>query len=204
MDKTMDRRYLDELRPLLEKQYGKSLADRISTDAWKRYAEICAENPDEPKKVHMHTRKRIYPACAAFDAMLKNGFSRKETAEFLNGYYTKRAASVGEKIRKAMKIPGLYKLVPKFFAKMTASSFGEAAGFRAREYPAKKGEMRFDMLVCPYYDKCARYGCPEIVAGFCRADDVCYGNMHQKLKWGRTKTLGQGGDCCDFKLTVIK
>lgn len=29
-----------------------------------------------------------------------------------------------------------------------------------------------------------------------------YGNMHPKLKWGRTKTLGRGNDCCDFKLTV--
>lgn len=26
--------------------------------------------------------------------------------------------------------------------------------------------------------------------------------MHPKLKWGRTKTLGQGGDCCDFRLTI--
>ena len=42
----------------------------------------------------------------------------------------------------------------------------------------------------------------EIVAGFCRADDETYGHMHPKLKWGRTKTLGQGGDCCDFRLTI--
>ena len=47
-----------------------------------------------------------------------------------------------------------------------------------------------------------KYGCPEIVAGFCRADDEAYGHMHPKLKWGRTKTLGQGGDCCDFRLTI--
>ena len=61
----------------------------------------------------MHTRKRIYPACAAFDAMLKNGLSREETADCLNGYYTRRAAPVGEKIRKAMKefIPGTTKFI---------------------------------------------------------------------------------------------
>ena len=47
-----------------------------------------------------------------------------------------------------------------------------------------------------------KYGCPEIVAGFCRADDEAYGHMHPKLKWGRTKTLGQGGDCCDFCLKM--
>jgi len=63
-------------------------------------------------------------------------------------------------------------------------------------------EMCFDMLACPYQDTCVKYGCPEIVAGFCRADDEAYGHMHPKLKWGRTKTLGQGGDCCDFRLTI--
>ena len=62
--------------------------------------------------------------------------------------------------------------------------------------------MCFDMLDCPYQDTCVKYGCPGIVAGFCRADDETYGHMHPKLKWGRTKTLGQGGDCCDFRLTI--
>lgn len=42
------------------------------------------------------------------------------------------------------------------------------------------------------------WNCPKL----CRADDICYGNMHSKLHWGRTKTLGLGGDCCDFRLTI--
>ena len=31
-------------------------------------------------------------------------------------------------------------------------------------------------------------------------DDAGYGNLHPKLIWGRTKTIGRGGDCCDFLL----
>lgn len=115
----------------MEKQYGAEKTDAIIEDAWRRYAEIVNENADEPKKMYMHTRKRIYPAIAAFDAMTGNGISREEAAAFLNRYYEKRAAGVGSKIRGAMKIPGLYKLVPRFFAKMTKSSFGEDCGFRA-------------------------------------------------------------------------
>ena len=59
-----------------------------------------------------------------------------------------------------------------------------------------------DMLECPYMSICRKYGCPEIVPAFCVSDDVAYGNMHPGLVWGRTKTLGRGDDCCDFKLTV--
>lgn len=186
----------------MEKQYGAEKTDAIIEDAWRRYAEIVDENADEPKKMYMHTRKRIYPAIAAFDAMTGNGISREEAAAFLNRYYEKRAAGVGAKIRGAMRIPGLYKLVPKFFAKMTKSSFGEDCGFRANWIRTEQEEMCFDMLACPYQDTCVKYGCPEIVAGFCRADDEAYEHMHPKLKWGRTKTLGQGGDCCDFRLTI--
>ena len=63
--------------------------DSIIEDAWRRYAEIVDENADEPKKMYMHTRKRIYPAIAAFDAMTGNGISREEAAAFLNRYYEK-------------------------------------------------------------------------------------------------------------------
>jgi hypothetical protein len=50
-------------------------------------------------------------------------------------------------------------------------------------------------MVLPYLNKCSANGCPELCKGYCEADDICYGNMHPKVIWGRTKTLGKGGDC---------
>ena len=91
----------------MEKHYGVEKTDAIIGDAWRRYAEIVDENDDEPKKMYMHTRKRIYPAIAAFDAMTGNGISREEAAAFLNRYYEKRAAGVGAKIRGATAVFGL-------------------------------------------------------------------------------------------------
>ena len=41
-------------------------------------------------------------------------------------------------------------------------------------------------------------GCPELCPLFCDVDDVTYGGLH-KLGFSRTKTLGGGGDCCDFR-----
>ena len=48
-----------------------------------------------------------------------------------------------------------------------------------------------------YREEMAAHGCPAD-----EERDICYGNMHPKLIWGRTKTIGHGGDCCDFKLTL--
>ena len=55
---------------------------------------------------------------------------------------------------------------------------------------------------CPYFETCKRYGCPEITRCFCDGDDAGYGNLSPKLIWGRTKTIGRGGDCCDFMLKI--
>ena len=52
--------------------------------------------------------------------------------------------------------------------------------------------MCFDMLACPYQDTCVKYGCPEIVAGFCRADDEAYGAYASKAQMGTDKDARTG------------
>lgn len=172
------------------------------TDAWKQYREILNENAGEPKAVKMHTVDRIYPGIAMFDALTGSGIARDEAAQFLNEYYRWRSTKMAKYVKTLAAFPGIYKRLPSIFASMTKKMFGEAAGFKAKFYDTPKNVMKFDMLVCPYYEKCREYGCPEIVAGYCESDDVCYADMHPKLKWGRTKTIGKGGDCCDFELTA--
>lgn len=195
-------KYLVNLTPMLYETFDHEKAERIAINAEKIYGRLCLENENEPRALQMHTRKSIYPAIAAFQAMLKEDINRNDAAEILYRYYEKQSEPVGNAIRTILKIPYLYKLVPSFFTQMTKKSFGEAAGFRAKWLCASKNKMQFDMLVCPYQDICVQYSCPEIVRSFCRADDICYGNMHVKLYWRRTKTLGLGGDCCDFRLTI--
>ena len=196
--------YLVQIAPLFERQYGSGKAQAIMGRAFGRYDELLEENADEPKAYHMHTRERIYPAIVAFDAMLAEGVDRAEAADFLVDYYTMRAKSKARMVKATLKIPGAYKAMPKVFMKLTKLAFGPQAGFASRDAIATKDEVRMDMVSCPYHDTCVRYGCPEIVRGFCDADDVCYGDMHPKLSWERTKTLGHGDDVCDFRIRIKK
>ena len=195
-------RYIKGLMPDMYRMFGENKAERITKLAQVKYNRLCEENAKETKEMQAHTRQRIYPAVAAFWAMLEENVEREVAAEILNNYYEKQSKPTGRAIRAILHIPALYRFVPCFFAKMTKKSFGENAGFRARWIKEGKKEMRFDMLECPYQSLCVKYDCPEIVCGFCRSDDICYGNMHPRLHWGRTKTLGLGGDCCDFRVTV--
>jgi len=195
-------RYLRQVVSKLEERYGSARARAIAAKALKRYDELVEENKAEPKEFHMHTRERIYPSIAVFDALLDEGIGRKEAEDFVTDYYRWRAGGMAKKIKTIFKIPGLYRIVPKFFFKMTQRSFGPQAGFSSENAFLGEGEMRFDMTVCPYHEKCVHYGCPEIVKGFCDADDICYGDMHPRISWDRTKTIGHGDGICDFKVHI--
>lgn len=74
-------RYLVQIVPHLEDRYGTNKARSIMRRALARYDELLDENADEPKAYHMHTRERIYPAIACFDAMLVEGVDRADAAE---------------------------------------------------------------------------------------------------------------------------
>ena len=150
----------------------------------------------------MHTRERIYTSIALFDALLDEGFEREDAEKYVTSYYRWRAGGMASKIKAVFSLPGLYKIVPKFFYYMRQKSFGPKAGFASENSYLSKTEMHFDMVKCPYHDMCTKYGCPEIVKGFCDADDICYGNMHPHLSWDRTKTIGYGYNLCDFKVHI--
>jgi len=195
-------RYFTQIVGHLNREFGQEKSEAIMAKALQRYDELLEENKDEAKECYMHTRERIYPAIACFDALLSEGVERKKAADLIVDYYKWRSGKLAPFIQKAFKIPGLYRIVPKFFMGMTEKSFGPKAGFASKDHFVSKEEVRLNMTKCPYFDKCKQYGCTEIVRGFCDADDICYGHMHPKLSWDRTKTIGYGYDVCDFKVRI--
>jgi len=194
--------YLSKIKRFVKEKYGAEASASIMKEAWKIYVEIIEENGAQSKLVRMHTHERIYPGIAMFKAMTVYGISRAESAQFLIEYYRWRSSKMAKFVKAFVSLPGIYKKVPGIFTALTKRLFNEESGFEAKYYDTDKKEMRIDMLVCPYYEICKRYDCAEIVPGYCEADDVCYGNMHPKLKWGRSKTIAKGGEVCDFKINI--
>lgn len=185
----------------MKKYYGNA-TPTILKRTQKRFAKLIKENPNEPPCVAAHTVQRIYPAISVFDAIVSYNHDRKDAVNFLTKYLAWYCKTPAKIIRILLKIPGLYRKVPTISTSMVKKFYGASAGFTCSFHAVNKNTAAFDMLVCPYMETAKKYGCPEIVPAFCKADDVCYGNMHKNLIWGRTKTLGFGDDCCDFRLTA--
>ena len=61
------------------------------------------------------------------------------------------------------------------------------------------GKDYFDVTMkkCLWHTACLENGCEKLCPLVCDVDNVTYGGL-KKLDFSRTKTLGYGGDCCDF------
>ena len=200
----MKSKVLKEVLPLMETAYGLGVARSVYCFAERRLRKLCLENEGDPKAVKAQTEQNLYPCIALSEGLQQSGVKPQEALKFLDQVWSLRAIPKARSIQRMLKVPGLYKLMPGIFKKVTLSQFGEAAGFQAKFYDLGSSRCKFDMTKCLYCDLCRKYGCPELVPCFCHTDDVTSGHMHEKLLWNRTKTMGEGGDVCDFDLLITE
>lgn len=164
-----------------------------------RLSRLRRENAGASPEKQRHLESQILPGIAAYET-LQRVMPKEQALQTVHGYVERRAWRLKKVFVGMLHIPGLYRKVPAIFAEQTPKLFGTAAGFAATELQTTGGVWRIDMTKCPYHDACVHYGCPELCHCFCDSDDITYDGMHPKLLWHRTKTLGRGGDCCDFCL----
>ena len=168
-----------------------------------RMQELRRENAGASKEKQRHLESQIMPGIAVYET-LQTVMPKGAALETVHSYVEQRAWRLKKMILGLMRIPGFCRKVPGIFSSQTPKLFGETAGFAAREIQTTGDVWRIDMTRCPYHDSCVQYGCPELCHCFCDSDDITYDGMHPKLCWHRTKTLGRGGDCCDFCLKLVE
>lgn len=166
-----------------------------------RLSQLFWENAGASPEKQRHLESQILPGIAAYET-LQTVMPREQALQTVHDYVERRAWRLKKVFVRLLHIPGLYRKIPGIFAEQTPKLFGTAAGFAATDIQTTGGVWRIDMTKCPYHDACVQYGCPELCRCFCDSDDITYDGMHPKLVWHRTKTLGRGGDCCDFCLKI--
>lgn len=176
-------------------------ADGLFTALSERLIALRRENAGASKELLLHLERQILPGIAIYETLQK-AMDKGEALKTVHGYVEEHAQSSRKLFLFLMHIPGLYKKVPAIFSKQAPKLFGEAASFAANEIKTSGGVWRIDMIKCPYHDFCLKYNCPELCRCFCDSDDIAYDNLHPKLYWHRTKTLGRGDEKCDFCLKL--
>ena len=178
-------------------------AEQLNAAFDARLRSLLAEHAGDSKEKQQHLKRQILPGIAAYET-LQTVLPKDEALQTVHGYVEQLAQSAHKSLTALLRVPGLYRLFPGVFVKSTRTVFGPAAGFALTELQTGRGIWRIDMTKCPYHDTCVQHGCPELCPCFCDSDDISYANLHPKLLWHRTTTLGRGGDCCDFCLKIQK
>ena len=166
-----------------------------------RLAQLRAENADANRERRFHLDSQLLPGIAVYET-LQRAMPKEEALETVHGYVENYARRAHRILVALLRIPGLYRLVPGFATRATRKVYGAAGGFASNELQTSGGVWRIDMTKCPYHDTCVQYGHPELCRCFCDSDDAAYDQLHRKLVWRRTKTLGRGDDRCDFCLKI--
>lgn len=193
-------RLIKETCKIVSEDVGKVKAAQIARSAQKRYEALRAENSSDSKELRSHSYKRIYPGIAVYEAMRAEDISQEKAAWYIREYFQRLAAKRVPFFQRAIKTFGLARKFPHLFMAGVKKSCQPNAGFVYELPESHDNEARINIVRCPYFEICKRYGCPEITSAYCDSDDAGYGNLHPNLIWGRTKTIGHGGDCCDFLL----
>ena len=191
---------LQQMQIKIEEGYGKEIADEIGLE----FERLCQSQSDILPSFSSHAYKNIFPVVATYRTLLKFGYSSDLAESISSQTFLQLMEVPKKKLQNMMRVPGLYRCMPWLWKKLVPKMFGKDAGFDFRFYPTKNDQVKFDMVKCPYYEMCKLLDCENLAWIFCKTDDICYGNMHFKLKWLRTQTIANGDSVCDFHLKIDK
>ncbi len=189
-------------KEIAEELYGKERSKDLYSKAVSEALKIAEDFGEISKAQETHCYGQIFPFIGVYRVMCD--YDKRNADRILEKIMLSRSESAKKTLSTMLKFPMLYKAVPKICNSLVTKTFSEESGFVYGKSECNKSLWKADMLKCPYFEACKRYGCPEITHYFCDSDDIIYGSLHKNVKWKRTKTLGRGDNVCDFLVEIEK
>ena len=189
---------------VLEGQLGEGRAREVLAEASGRYAELYdrREHYDQ-RGLRQHLAEGILPGVALYRTLLAELESRDEALALMALALQAWAGEQRQRMERLARLPGFYWILRATVGTIMRSSYPEE-GWQ-REWVEKSGDaVAFAMKSCFYLDSFERYGVPELTELYCDCDDLIYEDLSPQVRWARTRTLGRGDDCCDFRFERVR
>lgn len=182
-----------QIKIFLVEEFGKDRGNALF-DRQEKMLDTLIENVSNKSKNQIKTLvQTILPRIALYKVLSEDDFSEEDVYEYMRKYMIdKVAAKKHSSTAKMELIPGFYLIYRNIFLKIMRTT-------DLQESVQNHGEDYFDVTIkkCLWHTACVENGCAKLCSLFCDVDDVTYGGL-KKIGFTRTKTLGYGGDCCDF------
>ena len=187
LEKTIFKKFKNDLVT----KYGVDKANEIWQNANAEYLKLEADEPDADKSC----RSYVFPVVSIYRAIEK--YAPGEALETTRAFGTKIGLQLKKKFRRITALPGIPTLMWKNMDKIAAKM---SDGYEIKNMLVKKDKCFMDVTGCPLYDKAKALVTPEAVQMICCMDKE-YMNGFRGVDYKRTKSVAEGDDCCDYRLT---
>lgn len=181
-----------QIKTFLCVEFGKERGDELTAKQEVKLAEIIENTKDKTENQMKTLVQTILPRIALYKVLCEY-VAQEEAERYMRKYMIEKVAAKKHASTARMEIvPGFYKIYSKIFLKIMRTT-------DLQESTQKCGKDYYDVTItgCLWHTACVENGCENLCRLFCDVDDVTYGGL-RKIGFTRTKTLGYGGDCCDF------
>ena len=120
-------------------------AEQLNATFDARLRTLWEENAGASREKKEHLRRQILPGIAAYET-LQTVMPKDEALRTVHGYVEQLAVRAHRSLAAALRVPGLYRLVPGIFVRSTRTAFGPAAGFAATELRTDSTTLRGESI----------------------------------------------------------
>jgi hypothetical protein len=176
--------------------YKKVQAPALKKALLWEYERLCVESDLTDNMLARHLVYAILPAVTFYRVFVRHGYAKDQACSVIRESLLESARPMAKAFQAMGRLPFFFSLLRFMCPASVKTSFGET-GWRIEWKENSGRRIAFDAHSCFYDAILKKYGTPELLPFFCELDDIVYGNI-PRIKWGRTKTIGNGDAICDF------
>ena len=189
LDKTM----FKTIKKDLAVKYGVENMEKIWSYAEGVYLKLEKAKPNADKE----SKSFVFPAVSIYRAI--ENYAPGEALEVTRTFGTKTGLRLKKLFRRITALPGIPTLMWKNMDKLAAKM---SAGYGLKNKEVTNDKCNMDVISCPLYDKAKELGTPEAIQMICCMDKE-YMNGFRGIDYKRTKSVAEGDDCCDYRMTRV-
>ena len=184
-----------QIKEFLAESFGNDRGEKLFEKQDKALGDIIVNTKGKTENQMKTLIQTILPRIALYKSLQAEGLSEDDVYKYMRKYMLEIVAAKKHSSTAKMEIvPGFYAIYSKVFLKiMQTTDLQESVQEHGKDY------FNVTITKCLWHTACVENGCEELCRLFCDVDDVTYGGL-KKIGFTRTKTLGYGGDCCDFHM----
>ncbi len=184
-----------QIKAFLAESFGNDRGEKLFEMQDKALGDIIGNTKGKTENQMKTLIQTILPRIALYKSLQAEGLSEDDVYKYMRKYMLEIVAAKKHSSTAKMEIvPGFYAIYSKVFLKiMQTTDLQESVQEHGKDY------FNVTITKCLWHTACVENGCEELCRLFCDVDDVTYGGL-KKIGFTRTRTLGYGGDCCDFHM----